>query len=57
MRIFFVDGISPSICAAEEHDAKPQKQAAVLESELEASGYANGVLLEKLARAIICTSN
>ncbi len=53
--IVFVDDISPFTCASEEHDAKPQKGAAVLESKLEASSYANGVLSEKHARAKICT--
>ncbi len=40
----------------EEHDSKPQKRAKVLEYEQEASGYASGVLSEKLARAKIFTS-
>jgi hypothetical protein len=56
VRIVFVDDIVRSTCAADEHDSKPQKRAAVLESELEASGHANGVLSEKLARAKIRTS-
>ncbi len=56
VRIVSVDDISPSTRAADEHDAKPQKQAAVLKSELEASGRANGVLSEKLAHAKLCTS-
>jgi hypothetical protein len=57
VRIVFVDDISSSTCAAEEHDAKPKKRAAVLESELEASGDAIEVLSDKINLRVLKIAN